>query len=151
MPHADSNDPQSVREIEQLFNEWFAASERKDLDASMKPISDRIVSYEHNMPLEVRDIATVREECKKGFDQAEGDFRWDIPDLQIHVRGDIAVTWGLNRMAEMKNGKRTNTMWSRGTRVFQRIDGEWKLIHQHVSFPMDPESGKARMDLEPEK
>jgi DNA-binding CsgD family transcriptional regulator len=39
--------------------------------------------------------------------------------------------------------------WSRGTRVFRRTDGGWKLIHQHVSFPYDPATGEARMNLRP--
>lgn len=143
------NDTTSAQEIEQLFMAWFDASQRKDLDASMQPISDTIVSYEHSAPLEVRDIATMREECKKGFDQSSDNFRWDIPDLNIIVRGDIAVTWGLNRMAEYNGAKPTSEMWSSGTRIFQRMNSEWKLIHQHVSFPMDPESGQARMDLKP--
>lgn len=93
-------DARSKAEIEKLFADWFAASERKDLDAAMEPIADTITSYEHSLPLEVRDIAAMREECRKGFDQASPEFRWDIPDLEIIVRGDIAVTWGLNRMAD---------------------------------------------------
>jgi ketosteroid isomerase-like protein len=31
--------------------------------------------------------------------------------------------------------------WSRGTRVFQKLDGRWQMIHQHVSFPFDPATG----------
>jgi ketosteroid isomerase-like protein len=33
--------------------------------------------------------------------------------------------------------------------VFQTIDGKWKMIHQHVSYPYDPESGEAKSDLRP--
>jgi uncharacterized protein YndB with AHSA1/START domain len=84
--------PALVAEIEALFNDWFDASERKDLDASMAPISPDIVSYEHGMPLEVRDVASMRAECKSGFDRTGPEFRWDVPDLQVLVRGDIAVT-----------------------------------------------------------
>jgi len=65
------------------------------------------------------------------------------------VRGDIAVTWGLNRMASHVGGEIRDAMWSRGTRVFQRIEGRWQMIHQHVSFPFDPGSGQARLDLKP--
>ena len=116
----------------------------------MAPISHRIVSYEHSQPLEVRDIESIRAECKQGFDRSGSEFRWDIPDLKIIVRGDIAVTWGLNRMAEHHGGVSQSEMWSRGTRIFQRLDGRWQLIHQHVSFPMDPTSGQARFDLSPQ-
>jgi uncharacterized protein YndB with AHSA1/START domain/ketosteroid isomerase-like protein len=136
--------------VEALFEEWFAASARKDLDGAMAPIAKGIVSYEHSIPLEVRDIERMRAECKVGFDRAGPDFRWDIPDLQIIVRGDIAVTWGLNRMADYVNGAVESEMWSRGTRIFQRIEGRWQMIHQHVSFPMDPATGKSRLDLVPQ-
>jgi ketosteroid isomerase-like protein len=67
----------------------------------------------------------------------------------VTVRDDIAVTWGLNRMQAHEPGNPTSELWSRETRVFQRIDGKWKLIHQHVSFPYDPESGQAVTDLRP--
>jgi len=90
-------------------------------------------------------VAALRASCKVGFDHAPEPFRWDIPDLRVMVRGDVAITWGLNHM----RGPGLE-MWSRGTRVFQRIDGRWKMIHQHVSFPFDPENGVARMDLSPE-
>lgn len=137
-------------EIRELFKTWFEASAGKDLDGAVAPISTDIVSYEHSMPLEVRDIEAMRAECKVGFDRAGDDFRWDIPDLKIIVRGDIAVTWGLNRMANYVDGVVKNEMWSRGTRIFRRIDGRWQMIHQHVSFPMDPASGKTRFDLVPQ-
>lgn len=25
--------------------------------------------------------------------------------------------------------------WSRGTRVSRHVDGEWTMVHQHVSYP----------------
>ena len=146
---ADRFDAGKVAEIRTLFQAWFEASMRKDLDASMAPIASEVVSYEHSTPLEVRDIEAIRAECKTGFDRSGPDFRWDIPDLEIIVRGDIAVTWGLNRMADHVDGVVRNEMWSRGTRIFQRIDGSWRMIHQHLSFPMDPQTGKARLDLIP--
>src|SRR5690606_14023685 len=132
------------RDLRILFENWFRASERKDLNASMEPIADDVLSYEHECPLEYRGIDALRATCSAGFDQMPEGFRWDVPDLQVVVRGDLAITWGLNRM----RGPDVE-LWSRGTRVFQKIDGRWRMIHQHVSFPYDPESGAARLDLRP--
>jgi len=81
------SDPE--QELRELFERWFEASERKDLDASMEPIADDIVSYEHQAPQEYRGIDAVREVCAAGFAYQSGDFRWDIPDLQIRVCGDL--------------------------------------------------------------
>jgi ketosteroid isomerase-like protein len=137
------------QEIRDLHDAWFEASRMKDLSASMAPIAPDIVSYEHSTPLQYTDIEDIREECRKGFDYQSGDFKWTVPDLKIMVREDLAVAWGLNRMAIRSSNGTENVMWSRGTRVFQRTDGEWKMIHQHASFPMDIDTGAAATGLMP--
>lgn len=142
-------DNRAERELHALFSAWFDASTRKDLDASMAPIASDIVSYEHDAPLQFVGAAAVREVCKRGFELTEGNFRWDVPDLQIIVRGDIAVTWGVNRMREEGKQDDSAVSYSRGTRIFQKIAGQWKLIHQHVSFPYDPETGSVVTDSRP--
>ncbi|GAB2623080.1 YybH family protein [Pseudactinotalea suaedae] len=137
------------QEIRELYQAWFAASRRKDLDASMAPISPEIVSYEHSAPLQHTDVAGLREECRRGFDHQPEDFEWTVPDLRVIIRDDVAVTWGLNRMAGRNPGGTDVVMWSRGTRIFRRVDGAWRMIHQHVSFPVDNATGAAATGLVP--
>jgi ketosteroid isomerase-like protein len=137
------------REIRDLFATWLRETSAKDIEAAMAPVAKDVVSYEHEEPLQIVGIDAMREVCQRGFDVMQGDFTWDVPDLQVIVRGDLAVTWGLNRMRAQEPGKPTVESWSRGTRVFQKIDGTWKMIHQHVSFPYDPETGRAKFELEP--
>ena len=137
------------REIRALFAAWSQATARRDLDASMTPIAANVVSYEHDAPLQHVGADAVREVCQRGFDVTPGDIRWDVPDLQVLVRGDIAVTWGLNRVRGHAPGQPAFESWSRGTRVFQKIAGAWRMIHQHVSFPCDPQTMAARLDLRP--
>lgn len=144
-----TTDPTAEQEIRNLHTAWFEASARKDLDASMAPIAPTIVSYEHSAPLQFASVDAIREECRRGFELQSGDFMWTVPDLRVEVRDDLAVAWGLNRMANRTPDGAEQVTWSRGTRVFQRTDGEWKMIHQHVSFPVDPETGAAATDLEP--
>ncbi|HEY8944444.1 MAG TPA: SRPBCC domain-containing protein [Polyangiaceae bacterium] len=131
-------------EIRALFENWSRASERKDLQASMATIARNILSYEHDPPLFYRGVDALRAVCQAGFDHTPEGLRWDVPDLHVLIRGDIAVTWGLNHMY----GAGVD-MWSRGTLIFQRIDGRWQMIHQHVSFPVDPSSGSASTNLHP--
>ena len=144
-----TSDPTSEREIRQLHEDWFEASHRKDLDASMAPISTSIVSYEHSVPLQCTSIDDIREECARGFELAGADFSWTVPDLRVVSDGDLAVAWGLNRMTDRRPDGTESTTWSRGTRVFERDGGRWRLIHQHVSFPLDPETGLAATGLTP--
>lgn len=110
----------------------------------MEPIAKSIVSYEHDEPLVYNGVDAVRAVCKAGFDNAPERFRWEVPDFHVVVRGDIAVTWGLNHMHGLGLD-----MWSRGTRIFQKVDGRWQMIDQHVSFPYDAASGAAKLELRP--
>ena len=53
-------------------------------------------------------------------------------------------------MQAQEPGKERFESWSRGTRVMQKIGGKWKMIHQHLSYPLDPQTGQARTDLKPD-
>ena len=141
--------PEGEREIRELHEAWFAASSEKDLEASMAPIATSIVSYEHSVPLQYTQLDDIREECRRGFEQQSDEFTWTVPDLHVDVRDDLAVTWGLNRMANRLPDGTEEVVWSRGTRVFRRIDRTWQMVHQHVSFPIDPATGAAATELRP--
>jgi ketosteroid isomerase-like protein len=144
-----STNETTADEIRRLHERWFEASRRKDLDASMAAIASTVLSYEHSTPLQRTSIDEIREECRRGFALVGDDFAWTVPDLQVVSDGDLAVAWGLNRMTDRPADGSEATTWSRGTRVFWRSEGGWKMIHQHVSFPVDPETGFAAIGLEP--
>ncbi|MFD0276231.1 YybH family protein [Kitasatospora sp. NPDC127111] len=102
----------------------------------MAHVAEDVVSYEQAGPLGYRGRAEVREVCRRGLDASPGPVRWDVPDLTVRTAGDLAVTWGLEHVrAPRTDGGQVET-WSRGTRVFERRDGSWVLVHQHLSLPL---------------
>ncbi|MFJ9582337.1 YybH family protein [Streptomyces acidicola] len=132
-----------------VHQHWFERTAAKDLDGLMAHIAEDIVSYEHDAPLQYIGRDQVREVCRAGADSAPGGVTWDVPEMKVLIRDDLAVVWGLNHMTgEMDDGT-TGSTWSRGTRVLQRRGGEWQMIHQHVSYPYDPETGETKTDLRP--
>ena len=153
MPNADDEPEQQTaaaeRELRDEFRRWFDEAEAKDLDGVMSHVAPDVVSYEHDAPLQYVGADGVRAVCQRGFDAMPGAFRWDVPDMTVIVRGDIAVQWGLNRMSGTGADGAPYEGWSRGTRVFRRVDGRWLMIHQHVSYPYDPATGEAKTALAP--
>ena len=142
-------EPAPEPEVREVHQRWLEATADKDLDALMSHIAADVVSYEHEQPLQYIGVDRVREICEKGLASAPGKIDWTVPDLKITASGDLAVAWGLNRIqAEQADGTVVET-WSRGTRVFQRRNGEWLMTHQHLSLPLDPTTGRARTDLRP--
>jgi ketosteroid isomerase-like protein len=128
-----------------VTNRSMKASEQKDLDGAMEMIADDVVSFEHDAPLMYQGADAVREVCRRGIEMSGDDLKLAFKPLRIIVRDDIAVVWGFNSMKSSDGD-----FWSRATRVFQNVDGEWKAIHQHLSFPYDPESGEVKTDLKPD-
>jgi len=124
-----ADDGRSAEHVRAVHEDWYAATVAKDLDGIVAHLADDVVSYEHED--DVTGADAVRTACAKGLDRGT-DVAWTVPDLQIHVREDLAVGWGHNRMEH--DGE---VSWSRGTRVFRKRAGTWELVHQHVSFPVD--------------
>jgi ketosteroid isomerase-like protein len=61
----------------------------------------------------------------------------------------MAFGHSLNRISgTLKNGNRTG-YWVRWTGCFRKIDGTWLIVHDQVSVPLDVESGRALLNLEP--
>lgn len=138
---------QDLRRLHQL---WFDSTAAKDLDGLMAPIADDVISYEHDQPLQYVGVQAVREVCKAGLDASGyGTVAWNVPDLKVLIDGDLAVAWGLNHIQMKRTNGQVIDSWSRGTRIFQRRNGEWLMTHQHLSYPYDPNTGDAKTDLRP--
>ncbi|MFI2710710.1 YybH family protein [Micromonospora sp. NPDC018662] len=138
----------SEREVRAVHRHWFEATAAGDLAGLMRPIAADVVSYEHEQPLEYVGRDRVREICAAGL-RVGGDVTWTVPDMTVVVRDDLAVSWGLNRVTARDGQGDVVEVWSRGTRVFRRTAQGWRLTHQHLSFPLDPGTGRARTDLSP--
>jgi ketosteroid isomerase-like protein len=73
---------------------------------------------------------------------------YEIRDLTITVGDGVAFGYSLNRISgTMNNG--TSTDWLRSTTCFRKIDGTWLITHDPVSVPVDPQTRRALLDLEP--
>ena len=61
----------------------------------------------------------------------------------------MAFGYSLNRISGTLRDGRATDMWVRWTGCFRKIDGDWLIVHDHVSVPLDIASGRGLVDLEP--
>lgn len=139
-------DQDAERELRELLEHWLQASSRKDIEGTMAAIAEDCLNFEHQTPIQYAGKEAIRKSCQEGFDAQPDGWELSMPGSKVIVSGDLAVQYGLNRMAGKQDGKITAELWSRGTRVFRKIDGQWKMIHQHLSFPYDPATGQVAMN-----
>lgn len=130
-------------QIRKMMEEWREAIRSRDLDRLESLYAADMLFFDVIPPY-------VQSGAKAYRATWEGMFRHLPPrvmpymrDVQIHTSGDLAVMHGSTQLVNADT-KADATMGSvRVTVVYQRTGGEWKVIHEHVSVPIDPKTGKA--------
>lgn len=139
----------SEAQIRALMDDRAKAARAKDVDRILSHFAPDVRSFEFEPPLQIVGSAAVRKACETGYSAFQGSFDYEVSDLHIAAGDDVAFCHSLNRIGgTTMDGERTE-MWARETVCFRKIDGQWKIAHQHLSVPLDAESGAAAVDLEP--
>ena len=135
--------------IRQLIDAFQQAIRAKDLGGVLSVYAPDIVSYDLVPPMQHVGIAAYRRPWEATFASFEGPIGYEVSDLHITAADEVAFSHSLNRMSgTTKNGQRIS-VWVRWTACFRKLDGSWLVTHEQVSVPIDMDSGRALLDLEP--
>lgn len=84
------------------------------------------------------------------FSTFENGIGLETKELEIASNSDIAYLSSLEHLTGKRTDGSETDIWFRETLGLQKINGEWKITHQHQSFPMYMDgTDKAATDLEP--
>jgi ketosteroid isomerase-like protein len=115
----------------------------------MSLYSPDIIHFDLAPGLQYTGSAAVRRNFLRWFDGWKSSIGQEIRGLNILVSGDIAAAYMLiGASGTLKNGREVG-YWVRATVCCQRSDHRWLITHEHISLPVDFESGSAAMDLVP--
>jgi len=135
--------------IRQRVNDLVKALRAKDIDAVMSVYSPDIVSFDIDPPLGYSGADNKRQAWQRVFAAYTGPFSYEVRDLSVTAQGDLAFVHGLNHVNGSRASGHVTDMWVRWTACFQRINGAWLVVHDHVSVPADLEHGQAVVNLRP--
>jgi uncharacterized protein (TIGR02246 family) len=138
-----NKDEQEIRALEDRFAAAFRA---KDVSAIMK-------NYAPGSELFVFDVTPPRQYV--GFDAYKKDFedffaafpgpidKFEVQDLSIVTGGNVAFSHSIQPVImTAKDGSKVNLV-VRVTDGYRKINGKWLIAHEHVSVPVDLNTGKA--------
>jgi ketosteroid isomerase-like protein len=136
-------------ELRALLDSRSEAVRLKDIERLLSFYSPDIVYFDIVPGLQYIGSAALRARFLEWFDAFTGSIGQEIRDLNILASGEIAVAYMLIRASgTLKNGREVG-YWVRATSCCQRSDHRWLISHEHVSVPVDLQSGGAAMDLVP--
>ena len=137
-------------EIRALIEERAKAIRAKDVEAALSVYVPDVLSFDLIDPLRHcgRDAIRTRLEAWLGQFR-EGPIGFEMRDLALTAGGDVAFCHSLNHVDAVTKDGRTIDMFWRATMCFRKLDGAWKVTHEHSSVPFDMESGRASLGLKP--
>jgi ketosteroid isomerase-like protein len=120
-----------------------------NVDAMLAQCAEDVVTFDLVAPIKHEGAETMRQIWVKALAAFEPPLDYDLQQLHIEVDGDLAFARCLNRFGGTRRDGAQVVNWMRSTFALRRLQGRWKVVHEHVSVPFDMTSGKALLELHP--
>ena len=93
--------------------------------------------------------AAYRKDWQELFDSFNGPITVELTDLDITADDNLAYSHSIQRVAGTdKQGEKLD-LTVRVTDVYKKINGNWLVIHEHVSVPVDLDTGQPDLTSKP--
>jgi ketosteroid isomerase-like protein len=145
---AASSDEASIRALESRF---VAAVSAKDVNAIMKV-------YVPDESLFVFDVVPPRQYVgAKAYSKDWADFlgafkgavKLEMSDLRVTVDRTMGFGHSIQRVSGTDTKGQPIDLTVRVTDVYRKIKGNWLIVHEHVSVPVDLDTGKPDLSPKP--
>lgn len=145
--------PESVHidneaQISQLISDQQRAICAKDVDQIMSRYAAEVILFDVKPPFQTQGKDAVRqlwEDCLPYFPDA---FEVETKDLTIAVNDNLATAHWLFRFKGEQDHPAMQ-MWMRATTACQKNQGNWQILHEHISVPFEPQTSQAVLTLNP--
>jgi uncharacterized protein (TIGR02246 family) len=123
--------------IRHLIEQWASAVRAKDIGGVLAHHTDDVLMFDVPPPVAARGMAAYRETWPAFFKaQAEGKAAFDLVELQVTAGDTVAFATALLRCGSTEELAKDSTPRLRLTIGLRKIDGSWKIAHEHHSFPL---------------
>ena len=146
---SERNKKNDEMEIKRLIEGYVEAFRAKDIDGIMSIYAPEVVTFDVVPPLQYVGADAMRKRWEEAFSSLPGSIGYEIADLSMTVGEDMAFTHSFNRTSATLPTGRPIDVWVRWTAGFRKIGGQWLLVHDQISVPVDLQTGRAVLDLKP--
>lgn len=137
-------------DIHELMDSWLKAVQAKDIDGIVSHYAPDILAFDAISQLQFKGVDAYRDHWEACLSMCSaGEMVFKIDDLKIVAADDVAFSHCLNWCGAKDENGEEKAGWMRMTACYRKINGNWKVVHEHFSVPFDVEGGKALFDLKP--
>ncbi|HLW61522.1 MAG TPA: nuclear transport factor 2 family protein [bacterium] len=136
-------DARARDEVRQLIDDQMRAIRAKDLDRLMSHYAADVVVFNLRPPFQIQGAEAWGRVWEAGLAHFPDAFQTEMRDLSVTASGDLALAHWLWRFTEMDKDHPAVRTWMRNTAGCRRTRGGWQIVHEHISVPFNPETGRA--------
>lgn len=126
-------------DIQTVFDRYVAAVKASDAQAMLSLYSDDVHVFDLMGGWEHHGVDAWRQTVEEWLGDQSMEQGCSLADLTIIEEGNLAVVRAMINYEYTKDGEQDH-MWNRGTWALRRIDGDWKIVVEHTSVPLDDKS-----------
>ena len=138
-------------EIRHMMHEWSRALEAKDTAGLVKDYAPDAVLYDAIPPYKTVGADNIRQVWENCLPYFPEQFQSEHRDIQIQVAGEIAFAHCMHHFIPTPADHPCGQTWMRVTLGYRKINGKWKVIHEHASIPFNPLNSQAWFITDPNK
>lgn len=136
-------------EIRAFLDSWQQAVDARDLPALMAHYTPDVIAYDAILALQFEGREAYGRHWQACLDLCPGPMHFSRHGLRIAAAGDVGYCHALVRCGGVDAEGREDAHWTRMTAGLRRVDGRWRIAHEHYSAPFDIATMKV-LDLTPD-
>jgi uncharacterized protein (TIGR02246 family) len=145
---AQTGDEARIKALEDQFTAAFNA---KDVNAIMKVyVPDQsLFVFDVVPPRQYVGATAYRKDWENFFNRFDGPIKLEISDLAIAADGNFGYGHSIQHVTGNNKKGEPVDLIVRVSRGYRKVDGRWLVAMDHVSVPVDLDSGKPDLQSKP--
>jgi len=145
---AASGDEASIRALEDRF---AAAVSAKDVNVIMKVYvpDESLFVFDVIPPRQYVGAKAYSKDWAGFLSTFNGPLKFEISELSVTAAGTMGFGHSIQRVRGTDTKGQPIDLTVRVTDVYRKIKGNWLIVHEHVSVPVDLDTGKPDLSSKP--
>jgi ketosteroid isomerase-like protein len=138
---ADSNDIARIRNLE---DKLAAAVVARNLDAIMQVYApdETLFVFDVIPPRQYVGAKAYRKDWDEFLGSTKGPLKYDVTDVAVSAVGTVAYGHSIQHLVATGVKGDPIDLTMRVTDVYRNIKGNWVIVQEHISVPVDLDTGK---------
>ena len=144
-------EPDDVAQIKTLERNLATAAEARNLDAIMQSYvaDDSLFVFDVIPPRQYVGARAFRKDWDDFLAGTKGPLRFEITDMDVAAVGDLAYGHSIQRIVATSTKGEPIDLTTRVTDVYRKLNGKWVIVQEHISIPVDLDTGKPDFSSRP--